>query len=624
VTRPRLFRKYAAVFVALVSGALLASGLLQAFFAYQESQAELVALQREKAASAAARIEEFVGQIERLTAGAVQSPGVTDPPLTQRRNDLLRLLRQAPAIMEVSYLDESGREQVFLSRLAMSTLGSQLDRSNEVAFAQATRAGSYHGPVYFRSASEPYFTLAVRSPDGTGGVTIDEVNLKFIWDVVSRIQVGQSGYAYVVDANGQLLAHPDISLVLARTDLSSLPQVQTAQAASGRPEPDAKPIAPSFDGHDVLTAHASISSLGWSVFVEQPIQDAFAPIIASLSRTAVLLVVGLTLSAITSLILARRMVTPIQALEKSAEEIGSGALDQRIEVHTGDELEALATAFNRMAAQLRESYATLEQRVADRTCDLATAKEQLEVANQHKSEFLANMSHELRTPLNAIIGFSEVLSERLFGELNPKQDRYVQHILASGRHLLGLINDILDLSKIEAGRMELEPSAFLLPAALEGSLVMVREQAIRHNIALTLVVSPEVGEVAADERKIKQIMFNLLSNAVKFTPDGGRITVSASRSNDDISVAVSDTGIGIASADQERIFGEFQQVGRAVTHSSEGTGLGLALTRRFVELHGGKLCVKSTPGQGSIFTFTIPLCAITGHNAEEELLAHVG
>jgi signal transduction histidine kinase len=231
---------------------------------------------------------------------------------------------------------------------------------------------------------------------------------------------------------------------------------------------------------------------------------------------------------------------------------------------------------------------------------------QLEVANQHKSEFLANMSHELRTPLNAIIGFSEVLLERLFGELNDKQDDYLKDIHSSGRHLLNLINDILDLSKIEAGRMELDLQAFDAAGALSNAMTLVRERAQRHGIHLALEVDPQVGEIRADERKFKQIVLNLLSNAVKFTPDGGRIVTRARLVGDTLEVAVSDTGIGIAQEDQDAVFEEFRQVGRDDTTKHEGTGLGLALTRRFVELHGGTIRVDSEPGRGSTFTFTIP------------------
>jgi len=231
---------------------------------------------------------------------------------------------------------------------------------------------------------------------------------------------------------------------------------------------------------------------------------------------------------------------------------------------------------------------------------------QLEAASQHKSEFLANMSHELRTPLNAIIGFSEVLTDRMFGELNEKQEEYLKDIYASGTHLLSLINDILDLSKIEAGRMELELTEFDLPTALDNALMLVRERAGRRSIALHTKIDNQVGQIRADERKVRQVVLNLLSNAIKFTPEGGRIDVGAVPKDGLVEVSVSDTGIGIAPEDQEKVFEEFRQVGTAAK-KVEGTGLGLTLCRKFVELHGGRIWVKSEPGVGSTFTFTIPV-----------------
>ncbi|PYO06947.1 MAG: histidine kinase [Candidatus Rokuibacteriota bacterium] len=230
---------------------------------------------------------------------------------------------------------------------------------------------------------------------------------------------------------------------------------------------------------------------------------------------------------------------------------------------------------------------------------------ELEVASQHKSEFLANMSHELRTPLNAIIGFSEVLSERMFGELNEKQEEYLKDIYASGMHLLSLINDILDLSKIEAGRMELELMDFDLPAALDSALTLVRQRAARRGISLDSNVDERLGQIQADERKIRQVVLNLLSNAIKFTPEGGRIEVGAVPRDGSVEVSVSDTGIGIAPEDQEAVFEEFRQVGTA-EKKAEGTGLGLTLCRKFIELHGGRIWVKSQVGAGSTFGFTIP------------------
>ncbi len=239
--------------------------------------------------------------------------------------------------------------------------------------------------------------------------------------------------------------------------------------------------------------------------------------------------------------------------------------------------------------------------------ELRQKSAELEVASRHKSEFLANMSHELRTPLNAIIGFSEVLQEKMFGELTEKQDEYVSDILGSGRHLLSLINDILDLSKIEAGRMELELAEFPLAPAVDNALALVKERAQRHGVALACELDPGIDRIHADERKFKQVLLNLLSNAVKFTQQGGSVSVRAKRNGAWLEVAVSDTGAGIAPEDQAAVFEEFKQVGNDLARRAEGTGLGLPLTKRIVELHGGEMRLESALGKGSTFSFTLPL-----------------
>ena len=238
--------------------------------------------------------------------------------------------------------------------------------------------------------------------------------------------------------------------------------------------------------------------------------------------------------------------------------------------------------------------------------EIGQKSRELEAASRHKSEFLANMSHELRTPLNAIIGFSEVLSEQMFGGVNEKQAEYLADILESGRHLLSLINDILDLSKIEAGRIELEPADFDLPTAIENALILVRERAQRRAIKLGRAVDHRLGMIRADERKVKQVLLNLLSNALKFTPEGGRIDVRAGMKDGLAEIAVTDTGVGIAPEDQQAVFEEFRQVGPAA-RKAEGTGLGLAISRKLIELHGGAMWVESSVGTGSTFTFTLPV-----------------
>jgi signal transduction histidine kinase len=777
--RAGLFQKYFAFIVLLVSGGLLASGAIGLYFSYQETRNSLVSLQREKALTASVRIEQFLRDIEnQLGWTALPHVAPARAPMESRRLDFLKLLRQLPAVTEVSHLDGAGREQLMVSRLAMDRIGAGTDFSAQPRFVEARKGRTWFGPVYFRKETEPYMAISIPEARDRPGVTVVDVNLKFIWDVVSRIRIGQKGIAYVVDEKGYLVAHPDISLVLRKVNLSELPQVKAALAAAPEAEWKEVPEAQDSAGERVLSAYARVGPTNWRVFVEEPQAAVFAPLYDAILRTVFLLLAGVVISIVASVLLARRMVQPVRALQSGADRIGAGDLDSQIEIRTGDELEDLAGRFNTMTAQLRESYADLERKVEDRTAELresldqqtATARilsvisgsptdvtpvfeaivrsaaelgearaaavfrydgenihyvashglapewiaearqrptwkpdesslsgrvilrratvqiedmsadpeyqrvrvspavgrrllgvpmmregqpigtinvmweeagpvpekfvrllqtfadqaviavenvrlfneiqdksRQLEVANKHKSDFLANMSHELRTPLNAIIGFSEVMLGGMAGSMPEKQKEFIGDIRDSGKHLLALINDILDLSKIEAGRMELDIARFDVPSAMDNAMTLVRGRADRHGIRLESHVAADVGAYEGDERKFKQIVLNLLTNAVKFTPEGGRVTLGAERVNGAYVFWVKDTGVGIAHEDQEKIFEEFRQVGSDIDRKAEGTGLGLALTRRLVELHNGTIVVASAPGSGSTFTFTLPI-----------------
>ncbi|MCW5637558.1 MAG: GAF domain-containing protein [Rubrivivax sp.] len=368
--RGRLFRKYLLLILSLVSLALLASGGIGIYFSWRETTAALAGLQREKAVGAAARIEQYLRQVtQQLQYAALPPMGAGD--LELRRIEFLKLLRQAPEVTDAALLDADGRELIAESRLGMSVLASGRDRSGEAAFQQARRGQPWFGPVYFRKETEPYMTVAIRSGGDRPLLTVAELNLKFIRDVVSRIKIGAQGKAYVVDAGGYLVADPDIGLVLRKTQLGGLEHVKALTAASS----DDVPAMPSHDlaGTRVLASMAPIEPLGWRVFVEQPASEVYARLNASVLWTGGLLLAGLAVSALVAGALARSMVRPIRTLDEGARRIGAGELDQRIEVNTGDELEGLAEQFNRMSARLSESYAGLERKVEARTAELREA-----------------------------------------------------------------------------------------------------------------------------------------------------------------------------------------------------------------------------------------------------------
>jgi signal transduction histidine kinase len=375
IVRSRLFLKYVGLLIAVVTLALIANGIFDVWFSFQEQKASLLRIQREQAEATAGKIGQFISEIQNQLGWTTQLPWSAST-LDQRRFDALRLLRQVPAITELAEIDSTGHEQLRVSRLAMDVVGSGVDVSKDPAFTEAVAHKIYYGPVYFRRESEPYMTLSLAGTRRDTGVSIAEVNLKLIEDVLSQIKFTGHGRAYVVDAQGRLIAHPDISLVLRNTDMSQLTQVRAARATAGNASAEHVQEAADIQGQHVLTAYAPVSPLNWLLFVETPVAEAYAPLYASIERTGYVLLGALALAFVAGLFLAGRMVVPIQALRVGAARLGGGDLSLRITIKTGDEVEALADQFNEMAGRLQESYANLEHKVDARTRELTESLEQ--------------------------------------------------------------------------------------------------------------------------------------------------------------------------------------------------------------------------------------------------------
>jgi len=602
----RLFRKYAAIFVGAVCLALVTNGAFDMWFSYQEQRALLVQIQRGQAESAASKISQFVDEIEAQMAWVTPFPwnAIT---FEEWRFDVVRMLRQAPAVTEVAQLDAAGREQFRISRHAKDVIESHSDYSHDPVFVQTMANKVYYGPVYLVEGSEPYMTIAVAGSGHDHGVIVGQVNLKFIWEVVSQIKPGTPGYAYVVDAGGRLIADPDISLVLRNIDMSSLPQVRAARApAAGADEPLA---AVDRQGKPVLSAHATVTPLKWLVFVELPIDEAYAPLYNSMRRSAVLLLVALALALLAGLLSARRMVVPIRALQEGAMRIGRGNLTQRIAIKTNDELEALGDEFNKMATRLQESYATLEHKVEERT-------RQLELANLAKSRFLAAASHDLRQPLHALGLFVAQLHGRV--RANERR-RIVARIDAALSAMNELFNALLDISKLDAGVLSPSITEFPVAKLLDRVDTTFTEAAQEKGLSLRFISSS--AWVRSDFILLERIVFNLVSNAIRYTSSGG-VVVGCRKRGGNLRIEVWDTGPGVPQDQQQNIFGEFYRLGAPGGDGGSGLGLGLAIVDRLCRLLDHSVLLTSILGKGSCFSVALPRVAARPEIDETPAPAH--
>lgn len=633
--RSRLFTKYVALFVAVVAVALLSNGIFEVFFYYREHKAALVRIQHEQAESAAAKIGQSIKEIESQLGWTTQLPWSA---VQDRRLDALRLLRQVPAITELSQVDASGKERLRVSRLAMDVVDSGIDFSKDPKFTEAVANKVYYGPVYFRRESEPYMTLSLAGTRKDSGVSIAEVNLKLIWDVVSRIKVGERGNAYVVGADGRLIAHPDISLVLRNTDMSKLPQVQAAKAAGGAT--DSLQGELSIQGKEVLTASAPINPLGWTVFVELPVSEAYASLYAALQRLAIVLLAASIFAVLAGVFLARRMVGPIQALRAGAERFGRGDFTQRIDIRTGDELEGLANQFNDMGARLQESYADLENKVEQRTAELRRSLDELRTAQDRlvQTEKLASLgqltagiAHEIKNPLNFVNNFSSLSTElidelnealkgasvdgktreeidELTGMLKSNLEKVVQH----GKRADSIVKNMLLHSREGSGERRPADINAIVEESLNLAYHGARAEKPGFNITLKRDLDPAAGMIEVYPQEITRVFLNLISNgfyaaAKRKEADGESfepLLLAATKNlGNTVEIRIRDNGTGIPQEAKEKIFNPFFTTKPA----GEGTGLGLSMSHDIVvKQHGGKIDVQTEPGSFTEFIITLP------------------
>ena len=627
-----LAQRLALAFLGLVAAVLVVNGSISMWFAYREATEAAVRVEQEKADAAAERVGQFIAELEQQIGWTTRADWAR-VPIEQRRYDFIRLLRQAPAITEALYVDGQGREQLRLSRLEPDVLDSGADLSADARFRGTREGRVWYGPVTFRRGSEPYMALAMAHAGRNPGATIAEVNLKLIWEVITGIRVGGSGYAFVTDTAGRLIAHPDMSLVLRETDLSALPQV--ADAIAGRDE--RVRTARTLSGQSVLSAHATIPRLGWIVFVEQPTSEALAPVYATAYQTLALLGLGVVLALLAGVVLARRLTGPIRALQAGAERLGQGDLAQRIEVSAGDEIGTLALRFNEMAGRIQDAQETLEAKVADRTRELSQSLEELRNAQDRllQTEKLASLgqltagiAHEIKNPLNFVNNFAE-LSVELLAELRAAMQQAgldpalraeleelcatlsdnLAKVTAHGKRADSIVRNMLAHSREGGGERRRVDVNALLEETLGLAWHGARAEHPGFNVTIEKRLDANVGELDLFPQEFARVLLNLFGNAFhavqqKHTPGfQPHLLVATHATPASVAVTIRDNGTGIPEAVRSHIFEPFF----TTKPPGQGTGLGLSLSHDIVvQQHGGQITVATEPGAWTEFTITLP------------------
>lgn len=589
----RLSFKVAAAIAGVAALVLVCAGGMSLWLVLGAQMRAVTALHQLQAATAAERILRFVDELETHLRWLI-TPSWASTNEDDRRIDALRTLRALAPVSTLRLLDPQGREQLRVSRLGPDVVASGADLGRTDAYLAARRQGRHIGPVYFQDDSEPYVTLHLGGPSARQGSVVADVNLKLIWDIVAATRIGEAGRMLLVDDAGRLISHPDISLVLRRADVSTLPQVQAALAAA--PSGDAAPLVAGrdLDGRKILSAHARLPSLGWSVITELPRAEVLAPVYASIRLSIVALLGGLVAAIVCGLLIARRMIRPIETLTAGASRIGAGALDHRITITGSDEFAELGERFNEMAGGLQAERATLEDKVAQRTQELARA-------NQAKSRFLASASHDLRQPLHALSLFVDELHANPTRE---RRERLNDKLAEAVGSLNGMFDAILDTSKIEADAIQPALSRFPVAPLCEALRVLFVPAASAKGLKLE-IGSSELW-LESDALLLQRILQNLLANAIRYT-NNGSVTLSCNDRDGQLMIAVADTGPGIPAEMQSDIFGEFFRAPTPGQSGERGLGLGLFIVASFARLLNHPVSLDSVPGRGSTFSVQVPV-----------------